>query len=103
MKYTPGPWLWDIDNYHGGYTGIVNADGKDVLYPNCASNGIEGEAWFEDSPSMADGNLILAAPDMYEALKEVIKTLGTPCYTTKQLSDTITLAQQAVNRAEGRR
>lgn len=67
-NFTPGPWKWEPDNWNGGYSGIVGPDGERILVPNCKNDGDDGAAWFEDFPTKPDANLIVAAPDMFEAL-----------------------------------
>lgn len=63
MNYTEGPWTWE--NYHDTHTALIRianlkpGDKRTVLF--------HAAAW-EILP--ADKNLIQAAPDMYEALKE---------------------------------
>ena len=64
MDYTKGPWTWN--NFHDAHTALIRTaelkpgDKRTVLYH---------AAEWEMLP--ADKNLIQAAPDMYEALKEV--------------------------------
>jgi hypothetical protein len=74
-KHTKGPWEWVEDRLNGGYSGLVGANGEEVLFPNCRNDGDEGAAWFEDFPSEADRNLIAAAPELLEALKIAIERL----------------------------
>ena len=74
-KHTPGPWKWVKNKWRGGYSGIEGPNNEEVLFPNHCNDGDEGDAWFEDSPSEADRNMIKAAPDMYEALKELMDAL----------------------------
>lgn len=69
VKFTPGPWEWSEDRIWGGYSGLVGANGQEVLFPNTANDGDDGAAWFEDFPSNADAHLIAASPDLYEADK----------------------------------
>jgi hypothetical protein len=47
-KLPKGPWEWVEDKFHGGYSGLVDAENKEVLFPNCCNDGDEGAAWFED-------------------------------------------------------
>ena len=67
---TSGPWEWQVDKWHGGYTGLVGPGGLEVLYPNCQNAGDDGEAWFEDFPCDADRNFIAAAREGWPAAIE---------------------------------
>ena len=64
MDYTKGPWAWD--NFHDTHTALIRTadltpgDKRAILYH---------AAEWEMLP--ADKNLIKAAPDMYEALKDI--------------------------------
>ncbi len=59
-KYTPGPWLVDYD------CSVINDEGILIVNP---------PAWgFEDTvASEANAHLISAAPEMLEALKQIIR------------------------------
>jgi len=68
--HTPGPWEW-VTSKNYGYA-CLNAPSGEVLYPN----GINGDSpitWMGEEMSEADACLIAAAPDLLEALKEVVK------------------------------
>ena len=95
MKHTPAPWEWIKDKFNGGYSGIVGKDGAEVLFPNHRNDGDTGAAWFEDFPNEADKNLMAAAPELLEALKEIEAQFGyclPEQYTTK-IRDVIDKAQ----------
>lgn len=71
-KATPGPWEWVDYPWRGGSSGIANLEGDTVLYPNHCNDGDEGDAWFEDYPNEADGNLlIIARTALPEAIAEI--------------------------------
>ena len=61
-KWTPGPWKFDVfDEFPSA---IENYDGKEVLF-GCGCCG---------SPGLGrdDAHLIASAPDLYEALEDVM-------------------------------
>ena len=70
---TPGKWMWTEDKFRCGYSGIAADDGCDVLYPNCANDGDEGAAWFEDLPIPEDGEFIAHAPQDITTLTEGLR------------------------------
>jgi hypothetical protein len=65
MSHTPGPWKLEIEDR---YTfRILAADGTDLL------GNIE-DRWYPNVPeSRDDQRLIAAAPDLLEALKEIVR------------------------------
>ena len=71
---TPGPWEWQEDRWHGGYSGISNNQDKPVLYPNHANEGDWGAAWFdEDELDQANARLIVAAGNNLPALLKAVE------------------------------
>jgi hypothetical protein len=65
-KHTPGPWQAEQDDvpYDGGFeTWCVNADGAGICMMDCPKDDME-----------ANARLIAAAPDLLEALEEVLGT-----------------------------
>ena len=76
VKFTAGPWEWSEDRIWGGYSGLVGANGQEVLFPNTANDGDDGAAWFEDFPSAADAHLIAASPDLYRTGSELAETIS---------------------------
>lgn len=74
-KWTPGPWVWvkpnfwpdhhmkeqGLGRFKAGHVSICEFGHNAQYYPS------EGRP-----PNDADGNLIAAAPDMYEALEECL-------------------------------
>jgi len=67
-KFTPGPWKWTAGWSMGPSekdgTSCVQNDKGDLVFHSCDGCSLE--------PSEADANLIAAAPEMYEALKELL-------------------------------
>ncbi len=70
---TPGKWMWTEDKLRCGYAGIAAEDGCDVLYPNCANDGDEGAAWFEDLPIPEDAQFIVRAPEDVTTLTKALR------------------------------
>ena len=70
---TPGKWMWTEDKFRCGYSGIAADDGCDVLYPNCANDGDEGAAWFEDLPVPEDAEFIARAPSDITMLTKALR------------------------------
>ena len=66
-NFTPGPWK--IMNDKNGYPLIFN--GVDGFNPICR---LEHKAKFDRK--IADANLIAAAPEMYEALQDLINQMN---------------------------
>ena len=106
MDYTKGPWTWN--NFHDAHTALIRTaelkpgDKRTVLYH---------AAEWEMLP--ADKNLIQAAPDMYEALRdliesydvltrEVLPTDSVAAGCVKGAFLNINKAHQALKKAEGR-
>ena len=63
-KFTTGPWKWSWEwTDHGArYIGIENSNFEEII----GQNGLYSED---------DANLIAAAPDMYEALEDVVSKI----------------------------
>ena len=87
--HTPGPWQWNTDSWHGGWSGLFGANGEPVIYPQRENDGDDGDAWFasvedagEEGLSDDDKALIAAAPEMYAELTairaELAKYLDNP-------------------------
>ena len=70
---TQGKWVWLEDRFHGGYYGISSEDGSEILYPNCANDGDEGAAWFEDFPAPEDAEFIVRAPSDITTLTKALR------------------------------
>ena len=93
--YTKGPWEFDPPHDHGTYEGAFYSGDEEI----CSFG--DSEAYYPTEgtpPNTANAHLIAAAPDMYEALKELIVAYegcnGTdhPAYTA---------AETALAKAEG--
>jgi hypothetical protein len=101
MEYTPAPWEWNEDRFNGGYSGITNAAGEEVLFPNCRNEGDDGEAWFEEFPNEADRILIAAAPELLEHLELLVKEaylMDSDC----ELNPIIDGCKQLIKKARGK-
>lgn len=82
MKYTPGPWYWD-------YEGLGS---KDVL--------VFGKAYPFEMTSEANMRLIAAAPDLLEALQEMLNKAYKQNWND-QYPDEVSKAQSAISKALG--
>lgn len=73
-RATPGPWEWNKDRFHDGYSGITGKDNEEVLFPNCCNDGDDGAAWFEDFPGEADRDFFIRSrtlvPELCDALEK---------------------------------
>ena len=91
MKHTKGPWV-----VYGDW-GIKDADGQLIAqFEDLAGdidNRVSDEAWAKD-------NLISAAPDMLEALTNIIECWDGPLYRHKMLPN-IEIARKALAKARG--
>jgi len=81
MEFTKGPW-----NYHAHPETIISGDGVTVVY--------------ELNTNEADGRLIAASPDLYEALKDAIDLIES--YKTARHSRVLIDAKAAIKKAEGK-
>jgi len=68
----PERWTWVEDMFRGGYSGIVDQDGTEVLFADCCNDGDEGAAWFDTFPSEAHRLLIADAPRLKEANADLL-------------------------------
>ena len=74
--YTPGPWEFSLSG-HYGYSTLWNpATRKEVLTTGGFNDGDYPIVWMGEEASEADLALICAAPDLLEALKEVVRPYG---------------------------
>ena len=80
-KHTPGPWEWAEDKLRDGWSGLFDANGSPVVYPQRCNEGDDGAAWFGDYEAgdeelkRADRCLIAAAPDLYGAADVAYKAI----------------------------
>lgn len=100
MSYTPGPWLRDgLTVYalmHAGWRAGVE------IFKNRFSCSVHWAGAECDAEELeANANLMTAAPDLLEALKEMLVNGG--CSTTEWMPlETIKKARAAIAKAEGR-
>lgn len=98
--HTPGPWHWH-----------EATEGYDVGTIHGPNN--ESVCWFGDSeqyyptsgtpPKPADLALILAAPDMYQALVRIIRAYDGPTVDIgTAISNSMSAVRAAIAKAEGR-
>ena len=93
MPHTPGPWHWEADEVKGDPTGRVRyqvtARGKTVTRVYYSS--------YEGGPTTApaDARLIAAAPDLLEALRDMVS--DRECLSAA----TIAFAKAAIAKATG--
>ncbi len=85
MKYTPGPWKVRRSHYSDSYRYVQI--GKEREYTTL-------------DLLAADARLISAAPDLYEALKEIVDATETGW---DHLDATFTRARAALKKARGER
>lgn len=85
-KHTPGPWHWLIHDHSCASLGVGDDPGMGTplvmsVSPcrSCADRARDGEwKWGRcTTPSEADARLIAAAPEMYEALHDLIALVET--------------------------
>jgi len=94
-KFTPGPWeLWPLE------------DSDSVrIFAGTHYVGSIGNSDDEPSQTRANGHLIAAAPDMYEALKEIARA-DTIAHSTGKYSLVVEScaesARAAISKAEGK-
>lgn len=66
LKATPGPW------HIGGAHGVIVYAGDGYAVASCATY----HGRFTNEEAERNSNLIAAAPDLYEALNEIVKSLS---------------------------
>lgn len=75
LKHTPGPWKIIDKNYHASIInpGIDAAGGKiSVVLVSVSPNELSGISGKDDQEREANAKLISAAPDLLEALHELL-------------------------------
>lgn len=104
-KFTPGPWLADtrsgclavypLDREMDS-PGIGPHDERNIHY---SSKGAEydGDRWHMDEQSQANAHLIAAAPELYEALDNILELASWEPY----MDDAIIKARAALAKARG--
>jgi hypothetical protein len=90
MKFTPGPWI-GIPDY-----GVVDTKGNSVFRTGCG-------CCTSGDLSDGDARLIAAAPDIYEALKELTEyaTNNEFAHFTQEGLLVIEAAKKALTKTEG--
>ncbi len=83
MKHTPGPWHWDSEGLGS----------KDVL--------VFGKGYPFEMTSEANKRLIAAAPDLLEALQNIVKEAKSPKGEMYDLLIVIGEEQSAISKALG--
>jgi len=88
-EFTPGPWLWD---------GEIGTDHEGMVVG--AGQGRDGSPALV-FPNDADRALVLAAPDMFQALQEIVDAVArTTSGDVCQVSD-FDFARAALSKAKG--
>lgn len=108
-QFTPGPWRTEIDNVFAGPD-----DYRSIYIADCAPLGgpVDGEP-----TTIANASLIAAAPELYEALRELLvavrfadppKDYGDDgnhgpnlCHEARIPVDFVTIAERALAKARG--
>ena len=98
--HTKGPWEFDPPHDNGTYEGafysgdeaVCKFGDSETFYNTCG-----------DAPSTANAHLIAAAPDMYEALKELVRIDNSYEQVTASMeSAAFDAAEKAISKAEGK-
>ena len=95
-KHTPGPWLIEAQNSHTGAIATVH-NTTDVWVEIWSENWIVTGMGPEEQS--ANARLIAAAPDLLEALKEIIAAADGDGWN--QLDASFATARAAIAKAEG--
>lgn len=104
-KHTPGPWRLkagrNIGNTIEGYSGRRGFEGDDgyrtvALYQSCEPTGLRAE---EVVNATANARLIAAAPEMLEALQEIVAAADGDWW--EQLDATLEKSRAAIAKATG--
>jgi len=100
MNYTKGEWQFTLntDKKHSEID-IFSQEGKGVKYI-----GTINAIWLSNEEKLANAHLIAAAPDMYEALEDIIKQAEkSHMMLPPDLADSIKVfGKQALAKAEGK-
>ena len=100
VKHTPGPWKKEINDYDRSLE-ITDRKGKPIANIYSGFLCCEWDFIMTQEEEKANANLIAAAPDMYEALKELFKLLEgdkAPKWRAIAFYD---IAKKALAKAEG--
>ena len=99
-KHTPGPWSYTVDKDRGWDFKLTADHGKTEIVSGC---GCCDSPWVSCE---ADARLIAAAPELLEALENIVK-LGEPgrIYELKELGTLVggmlSIARAAIAKAKG--
>ena len=98
-KYTPGPWRYDPhDTLNPDRAGGIVVDLPDDYAEQCgvphATMVIAEVCVAQDDVARADGDLIAAAPDLYEALRYALRFMPPSADTS--------VIHKALDKAEGK-
>lgn len=91
---TPGPWIWKDEMDFENLGGIAGANGEKVCSFGDSTQYYPTEGTV---PSDVDKALILAAPDLLEALNALVEP-----YDGDAFDGRLSRALRAINKAEGR-
>lgn len=91
-KFTPGPWKIHLDKRNGTACSIIEDKTGD-----CVARTVYR---FHRGERHANGNLISAAPEMYEALKEMLSSLKDVVNINYMSDSAFALANDAMAKAE---
>lgn len=92
QMFSKGPWKWD-ENISGDKIGISDAEGNDVLYVNHSEDVVITRE--------KDASLMVAAPDLYEALSDLVSLLDCSDPDTFIIRQEIKVARAALTKARG--
>jgi hypothetical protein len=85
-KFSPGPWRWDDDGF------LLDAEGNLLLE---GSGNMEGD----------DPKLVAAAPELYDAVSNLLGVVDTPIARRKLggdfLGESVSIARAALAKARG--
>lgn len=116
VKHTPGPWRIDVN---GSENWTVDYEGPSSTFMTICANGrrepvgfaVEPTAWRNDDEIEANARLIASAPDLLEALGQLLGNAEIARFHLKDteegmivgsaLFDTIQQARAAIARARG--
>ena len=104
MNYTKGEWK--VREYDEGTRPFIDGFSLAVQSPKLVVALCDKDSWDNKKQRLANANLIAAAPDMYEALKELIWVLGEQgdelAHANIAYVKEWNLGKQALAKAEGR-
>ena len=76
-KHTPGPWKW-VESGEYGYSSLFNPVlNVEIITTGGLNDGDNPITWMGEELSSADASLIAAAPELLEALKDILSVTAT--------------------------